>query len=179
MPFSLSRLASRADSLVPWLVLGVLAGFTYVKFVVAPYPGFTFNSSDGQVTAVFLLAEPDWRLRPGDRLLRVGPVAWSDFQADLGQRLLVGVQPGKTVSLQVERDGSPLALDWRYPGFNAEEFGYRLASEWFLAYLFWLAGAVTVLSLRPKDTLWRLLVAFNFLTAVWLAAGSGPDKWAW
>ncbi len=46
--------------------------------------------------------------------------------------------------------------------------------------LFWLAGTVAVLFLRPRNRRWLVLVAFNYLTVVWAATGlfSGT-RWAY
>jgi hypothetical protein len=48
-----------------------------------------------------------------------------------------------------------------------------LENEGWLALAFWAIGTLTLLVLRPKDERWRLMIGFNYLTAIWLAAGSG------
>lgn len=53
----------------------------------------------------------------------------------------------------------------------------NLNSGWWLPYVVWMAGTATLLFIRPKDLRWRLLVAFNYFTALWLVTGSGPAKW--
>jgi signal transduction histidine kinase len=158
-----------------WLVLGVLFFYSYAHFVVRPYAGFAFSGSS--VTAVYESGPSAATLQVGDELLRVGPVSWTDFAADLRQPLFEGVAAGEVVPLLVRRNGRVLLIPWHFPGFTYRQLQQRLLSSWWLAYLFWALAAVTYLLVRPKGTRWRLLVAFNLLTAVWLAAGSGPSAW--
>jgi signal transduction histidine kinase len=77
------------------------------------------------------------------------------------------------VPILVERNGQEIEVAWQYRAFHRDEFLDQLNSEWWIAYFFWLAGVLTVLLVRPKDTSWLLMVLFNFLTAIWLIAGSG------
>lgn len=166
------------EKLVPWLTLGLLIALTYTFFFRVPYAGF--NHSNGRVFAVHTTASPGNRILAGDRLLQVGDVKWSDFAGNLRQRLFEGVRPGQVIQIRVQRDGQEININWLFPGPTRSEVTERLTSGWYLAYLFWLAGFITVHFLRPKGALWRLLAGFNFLTAVWLAAGSGPSHWhAW
>ncbi|MFM8369106.1 MAG: hypothetical protein ACKOBD_10180, partial [Chloroflexota bacterium] len=66
-------------------------------------------------------------------------------------------------------------VQWELPGTNSGEVWEQLASEWPIAYFFWLAGTLTLLFLRPKDDRWLLLSAFNFVTAIWLGVGGGAS----
>lgn len=156
------------------LVLLVLAWFTYVHFFQVPYAGFDF--SNGQITYVFVPTS-DGSLQVGDQLIQVGDVTWADFAADVWQTFFNDVEPGQTVPIQVQRNGETLLVPWLFPGFTQAEFLSRLYGIWWLCYAFWFAGAFTYLFIRPKDTQWLLLIAFNFLTALWLAVGSGPSHW--
>ena len=113
----------------------------------------------------------------GDRLLQVGSLTWDAFHADLRKTFFEGVKPGEITPVTVERNGQTLTIPWRLPGFNRGELVNELASEWFLAYFFWAAGLITVMFLRPKDERWWLFMAFNFLTAIWLGAGSGLSNY--
>jgi signal transduction histidine kinase len=166
----LSRLP--LEQALPWLVLAILLTYTYAFFFQAAYPGFIFTPSPGTIKKVFVTSPPDASLQVADRLIQIGPVAWADYKANSRQTLFDGVQPGQIVPIVIERQGRPLTIPWVFPGPNQAEVEYRLNSEWFLAYIFWLAGTATLLFLRPKDTRWRLLIAFNFLTALWLEAGT-------
>jgi signal transduction histidine kinase len=158
-----------------WLVLGVLFFYSYAHFVARPYAGFAFSGSS--VTAVYESGPGAATLQVGDELLQVGPVSWDQFAANLRQPLFEGVAAGEVAPLLVRRDGRVLSIPWIFPGFTYRQLQQRLFNSWWLAYLFWALAVSTYLFVRPKGTRWRLLVAFNLLTAVWLAAGSGPSAW--
>jgi signal transduction histidine kinase len=159
------------ERVLPWFVLAVLLTYTYAKFFRHSY-GFRVDSSTASIVSVFeRRAEPT--LRVNDQIVRIGSVAWEEFQADLRRPFFEGYQPGEIVPLTVARDGQEISVRWKYPTFSRGEFLDQLNSEWWLAYFFWLAGVLTILLVRPKDTSWLLMALFNFLTAIWLIAGSG------
>lgn len=156
---------------LPWIVLGVLLFYSYVKFFHHPY-GFSWGSN-GKVYAVFV--EQPQSVMPGDQLVQVGSLAWQEFENDLRVTLFDGIKVGEVVPVVVERDGELITVQWELPGTNSGEVWEQLASEWPIAYFFWLAGTLTLLFMRPKDDRWLLLSAFNFLTAIWLGAGGGAS----
>jgi signal transduction histidine kinase len=73
----------------------------------------------------------------------------------------------------VERDGQKFLIPWTVRGPNSGEIRDLLISEGWLGFFFWAAGTFASLTLRPKDERWRLFIAFNYLTAAFLALGSG------
>lgn len=154
----------------PWLVLTLLLLITYGLFQ-RPYSGFDFSPSRRQVTIVYITADPEAALHIGDELVQIGPVLWADFATNLRQTLFDNVQPGQVVPIAVRRDGQAMTIPWVFPGHTRPEVLERLNSQWPLPYIFWLAGTMTLLLLRPKDERWRLLIAFNYLTAFWIAIG--------
>jgi signal transduction histidine kinase len=156
---------------VPVLVLLILLTYSYAKFYRHSY-GFRVEPSTGLVVLVFD-KQPEPTLRENDRILQIGSMRWEDFEADLSRSLFEGYTPGDTVPIRVERDGQQIDISWNYPHSNQEEFQDQFESEWWFAYLFWLAGVLTILLVRPKDDSWVLMTLFNFLTAIWLMAGSG------
>jgi signal transduction histidine kinase len=168
----LPRLWSLLERLLPWLVLALLLLFTYAYFFAMPYIGFRYSST-GQVVELYVNSAGDAGLQREDQLVQVGPVLWRDFYQDFRQMIFAGAQPGDVVNLIVERVGRRLTIPWTLPGPTSAELLQRLNNEWFLAYFFWLAGSLVLLSVRPKDARWRLLGAFCFLTALWLVTGSG------
>jgi signal transduction histidine kinase len=173
-----SRYWISLENTIPWCVLVVLATFTYAVFQQVPYAGFDWNYPDGRVFEIYVSTPPNSSLQLGDRLIKIGPTSLAGFQSDLRQTLFAGVQPGQAVPLLIQRgDSQPTTVYWTFPGFNLNEALARLGSEWWLTYVFWVAGTATLFLLRPKDTRWRLLIAFNFLTALWLAAGSNAAHW--
>jgi signal transduction histidine kinase len=155
---------------IPWLVLAILLTYSYTKFFQHPY-GFRWRSN-GIVDNLFVYPKPP-TLQLADKLMQVGPVLWADFNSDLRKTFFDGARTGDIVPIVVERGGQNLTIPWTYPGFNLGDFYDQLISEWILAYFFWIAGLLTVLLVRPKDVRWRLITAFDFLTAIWLIAGSG------
>lgn len=161
------------ENLLPWLVLAILLFFTHAKFL-EHWDGFRWSST-GSILYVFV-DRPDPTLKVGDQLVQIGPMSWDEFSSDLRRTFFQGVQADQIVDIVVERDGQQVTIPWQYPQYNRREFLDRLYSEWWLAYFFWLAGTFTSLLIRPRDIRWRLMVAFNFLTAIWLSAGSGPSS---
>lgn len=161
---------NRFESVLPWLMLALLGTFTYALFFQVPYAGLDFPV-DGKLIQVYVPNPSGPALQAGDQLLQVGSLTWAEFRRNLWQTVFVGLQPGEVVPLVIERNGQRLPVDWTFPGPTLPEVSARLSSEWLLPYFFWLAGTITLLFLRPKDDRWRLFIAFNFLTAVWLAVG--------
>lgn len=154
---------------VPWLVLAILLTYWYAKFFQHSF-GFRVDPSTGLVAFVFD-KQPEPTLRVGDRVLKIGSMTWQEFDADLSRFLLEGYKPGDTVPIQVERGGQKIDIPWSYPYWNEAEFWDQATSEWWLAFIFWLAGILTVLLVRPKDASWVLMSLFNFLTAAWMVCG--------
>lgn len=159
------------EQVLPWLVLGILLTYSYAKFFMHSY-GFRVSPSSGVIGVVFD-RQPEPTLRENDRILQIGSMPWEDFQADLSRPFFEGYKPGQVVPITVERAGQKIDISWTYPAFHWDEFRDQLNSEWWIAYFFWLAGVLTILLVRPRDTSRRLMAIFNFLTAIWLIAGSG------
>ncbi|MCI0577679.1 MAG: hypothetical protein L0331_15945, partial [Chloroflexi bacterium] len=157
----------------PWLVLLILFIFTYARFIRLPYAGLRYGP-EGEIVELYV--GPEAGVRLDDQLIRVGAVSWADFQNNPRQVLFDGRRRGEIVPLEIQRDGQTVSIAWRFPGPTFQEFIQRLNSEWWLAYVFWLAGTATALLIRPRDARWRLLVAFNYLTAIWIIIG-GVASW--
>jgi len=162
------------ERILPWLLLILLGIFTYAYFTQVPYPGFQMTS--GGVYEIFV--DPtNAALQVGDQVIQVGEIAMETFLSDLRLTVFDGAQPGQHIPLVVERGGQTLTIDWVYPGLNQTGLLQRLNSQWWLPYIFWMAGTAALFFIRPKDTRRKLLIAFNFLTAIWLVMGSGVSKW--
>ncbi|MCX6045427.1 MAG: hypothetical protein NT075_09950 [Chloroflexi bacterium] len=161
---------------LPWLVLVVLALYTYVELSYAPYVGFRF-ASNSEINGVFVTNPGGMNLQEGDRLIQVGSVTWHEYSTNLRQPLFEGIETDQILPIIVERNHQLLTIPWLIQGPSPSEIIDRVINTWWLAYVFWLAGAATLLFLRPKDTRWRLLSAFYFLTAIWLVAGN-VSHWA-
>ena len=56
---------------------------------------------------------------------------------------------------------------------NAQYDGLLLIGALSIAcFPFWLAGTAVLLFLRPRDQRWRILIAFLYLTSIWIVIGS-------
>lgn len=177
MSQKLTDLRKFGETLFPWLVLLVLLFYSYVWFFVVPDPGFDYSASDNSIHVFSDEFVSNDQLQLGDKLLRVGDVTVEQYEADLSQSLFQDAVPGQTVELLIERDGQTLLVPWQMPARSVNTILNRLTNIWWVAYFFWLAGLATSYLVRPKDLRWRLLILFNFLTAIWLAAGGGPSHW--
>ncbi len=160
-----------AEYALPWVVLAILIIYTYAKFFQHAY-GFAWTSDT--IDYVFINQEGP-TLMAGDRLVQIGPLSWDAYQGDLRRAFFEDARPGEVAAVVVERDGALLTIPWKLPGPNQGELQSQIFSEWPIAYFFWLTGALTLLFLRPKDERWQLLLAFNFLTAIWLGVGGGAS----
>jgi len=167
--YSLGNFVERT---IPWLVLTLLLLFTYAKFFEHPYAGFRVNS-DGYVLYIFVEQNAKPALELNDRLIQAGSLRWADFKSDYRKLIFENVQPGEIVLLTIQHAGEEITIPWKYPGPNRGEIADLLINEGWLAYVFWLCGTLALFSLRPRDERWRLMIAFNYLTAIWLTVGSG------
>ena len=155
------------------IVLVILLTLTYGFFFEAPYSGFYFNPTDGRILQFFVDVETEPTLHIGDILKQVGSISWESYdEKNRNQMFFEDVQPGQIVDIIVDRNGSTLVIPWKFPGFNWPEFNGRFFNLWGLPYFFWFFGMLTQLLIRPKDSRWRLMIAVNYLTAIWLIAGS-------
>jgi signal transduction histidine kinase len=158
------------ERVLPWVVLAIVLTYSYAKFFAHPYG--IWWTADGTVDSVFV-NEREPTIHRGDKLLQVGSLSFEAFRADLRQELFGSLKAGQSIAVVVDRHDQIISVPWRLPGTNAAEMQDQLYSEWFLAYFFWVAGMLTLLVLRPRDSRWSLLSVFDFLTSIWLISGSG------
>jgi signal transduction histidine kinase len=159
-------------------VLIILVAYSYARVFEFPYIGFDFNPRDGTVTEIFSDMNESQALRPNDRLLQVDAVRWEDYRMNIRQPLFGNVRPGDTITLLVQRGDQEVTVFWEIPHPNAAEIADRFSTIW-LPYIFWIAGTATLFHMRPKDLRWRLLIAFNYLTALWLVVGLASFGSTW
>lgn len=151
-------------------VLAVLVLYTYVEIFAAPYMGFHVRLPGGEISKIYDQDRSGSALRIGDRLLHAGEISWEAYYQDLRQPLFGRLKPGDQIILQVARGDQEITIPWVIRPPTWIEITDRLDMIW-LPYVFWAAGTATLMLVRPRDTLWRLLVAFNYLTAIWLVTG--------
>lgn len=164
------------ERFAPWLVLVLLLALTYAYFFQAPYLGFRY-SGNGEIIEVY---PPGSELRAGDQILSIDSITWEQFDADLTQGWLEQqAGPGNGVPVRFTRDGREHEILWTLPGATTEEIFERINSQWWIGYVFWLAGTATMFLVRPRDRRWLLLVLFNYVTAIWLTAGNVSSWHVW
>lgn len=164
---------------ISFLVLLVCLFYTLAYVFLVPYPGI--DLSPGAVGWVVVRmdlcdAHPGWcetnpgRLQVGDQLITLGDLLYEHYRLDRRQVRFSGYGPGDLVPVSLIRAGERQAIQWLMPTVTPANRIERLSS--LLFYLpFWLAGTAVLLLLRPRNDRWRLLISFNYLTAIWLAAG--------
>ncbi len=167
-----SLIYSALSSSPTWITFAIVMTYTAALFFGKPYVGFEFEGSTGEIAQINDRGANGDALQLGDILLEVNSVAFDEFLQDLYKPLLVDVEPGDSISLVILRDGTRIPIDWITPGPSPREVVGRLASQWFLPFLFFGFGLATFLFIRPKDARWRLLIAFNYLSAIWLSTTS-------
>jgi signal transduction histidine kinase len=161
----------------PTLMLALLFFFTYGIFIRAPYIGLYFNPTDGRILQIYI---PSESLHLDDTLIKVGDISVQDhYENNRQQGLFNGVKDGETVTIIVNRNGEEITIPWKIPGFNQAEFYARFFNVWWLAYIFWFFGFTAQMFVRPKDTRWRLLVASNYLTGLWVILGALSARHLW
>ena len=160
-----------AEFWLPALVLGVLLLFTYARFYMVSYIGFQYNGATGEISGVHDLGRR-LDLAVGERILEVNGEPWSEIVASHSLHPLATAQAGETLSLLVEGESRQREVQWQVPGFNSAEFTSRLINTWVLSYVFWLAGTITLVLVRPRDLRWALLIALNYVTAIWFLVGT-------
>ena len=164
------KLGQIAGHILPWFVLAILLLYTYAGFFERPYLGFRLDSI-GYITEIYADHNSERSLQLGDRLIQVGSLRWDDFKADLHKPFSSEAQPGQVISLLIERDHQLRDVSWVFPGPTLGEILGSIFNGGWLAYIFWFVGSLTLLNLRLKDELSRLMIAFNYLTAIWVIAG--------
>lgn len=167
-------LRTNFELVLPWLILVILLVYSYAKLFEHPYVGFRWENS-GRIMVVFVNRQAPNSIQVEDRLIQVGSTRMDDYIADDGKLLFSGYRPGQVVPLTIERGGQQMTIDWELPGFNEAEFLDQARSEMWLAFVFWIVGTLAFFYLRPKNQTWGLMVALNYVTALWIGFGGGAS----
>jgi len=155
--------------------LGIIITYHIGYLYTGPFPGFKYDPNDGEITEIYVEDEAT-DLQIGDAIVSIGPITFEEFSANPNLQFWSGLKPGDPVPMLVDRAGETIEITSTYPGRTQAEIYARLNSQWWMAYIFWIAGLAVYLLIRPRDTLWQLLVAFNLLTTLWFTTGSGPSR---
>lgn len=158
------------DTLFTWATLVVILIYLTVFFLIKPYIGFGYTS-EGVINEIFNKDKESCspELTKDDQIETFQGVAWEKFSEKSFQGILQDVETGSTISLTLL--GRDELVSCRVLAWESQEFIQRVNSLWWLALVFWLAGAMSVWFVRPKDGLRRALIAVSFFTAIWIAAG--------
>ena len=158
------------------LVLLVCLFYTYAAVFQAPYPGFdwggdwTINRVDPCQAGIEGCTTEQNTIHLGDQILVIGNLTFDTYLSDRTQVPFKGYQTGESVPITFRRAGEVQTINWQMLGpTSAAQLNRLIALLLFSP--FWLAGTTILFLLRPHDLRWRLLVAFSYLTAIWVAAG--------
>jgi signal transduction histidine kinase len=167
------------EQIISIIVLLILLFYTVSDLFVGPYIGFHFEFINGRITHLFTIVDGSDPLLIGDIVENIDNVSLVSFQSNITQSFFADAAPGDIVEILVTRDGRSEMVNWILPEFNSVEFAERLSNIWWLAYIFWFAGLLTVLLIRPIDLRQQLLVTFFFLTALWIGLGAFGRDHLW
>ena len=155
--------------ILPWAVFSILLLYTYAKFFEHPYYGFRWDAGTQEITTIYTGQDG---LQVKDRIIQIGPMNLVDFESRYWSKIYMP-EKGEIIPVIMERNGQELTVPWKTPGPNPNEIFDLLFNESWIAIAFWGAGTLALFNLRPMDERWQLMIAFNYLTALWLILGSG------
>ncbi len=165
--------------MLPIAVLVLLLCLFYILAFafLAPFPGMDLNS-EWRVLSLDSMCSGEAapcqvggdRLSAGDHMVSIGGLTFGEYRSSRTSMPFAGYKRGEVAPITFQHDGQTVNAGWRVLGPTRPARLVRLSSLLFIL-PFWLAGTVVLLFLRPRDTRWFLLIAFNYLTAVWLAVG--------
>ncbi|MCG8459916.1 MAG: hypothetical protein MI919_26850, partial [Holophagales bacterium] len=161
---------------------GLLTG----SFLILFYCVYCAYLSVVEVNLRFILDPPNWTvlsrdrscdqageacLQKGDRVLRMGTLDLETFRSNPLVSLYRDWENEPDIAHPVvyERDGEIRAI-WLKP-YPKIRWGSRKYAVWFFPLMFWVAGTIAVLFLRPRDGRWLVLVLLCYNTALWGASG--------
>ncbi|MEM8997065.1 MAG: hypothetical protein AAGF23_19940, partial [Acidobacteriota bacterium] len=165
---------SRRDAfLLPacFAVLGLCLFWIYA-FATQPYLGLSFGPGDWIVDSPpdQCRDSPAACPRSGDQILSIGSV---DKETFIDDRTLfafrdVPEDPREQVAVVFSRNGEVYTSFLRNTGV---QMSAALLTMCLFPLVFWLAGTVAALFLRPRDAQWAVLIILFFDTALWGASG--------
>ncbi|HCB50362.1 MAG TPA: hypothetical protein DEP47_12785, partial [Chloroflexi bacterium] len=155
----------------PILALSIVVLLVYFYFTIlfiwfTPYPGFAFTAtSEG------------WRVNDSTQLvfevdqvlIQIGELTYQQYRDDIFSMPFDGYEPGDVVTNVITNDGQIIEVQMPEPRLD-DMLRRLVATLWFFP--FWLAGTAVLLFLRPRDLRWKLLIAFLYLTSLWIVVGS-------
>ena len=172
-------LVEGALAIISVLVLIVCLFYLLIYGFLVPYPGIGLETGDEGWVVIALDAcdtHPGWcetnlnLIHVGDEVVAIGDLNYDEYRQDRRKVRFGGYGPGDFVPITSIQDGEEQTFFWQMPRITISNRLERLFSALFFL-PFWLVGTAVLLFLRPRSNGWRLLVALNYLTAIWLAVG--------
>ncbi|GAB4264607.1 MAG: hypothetical protein Kow0080_03870 [Candidatus Promineifilaceae bacterium] len=103
-----------------------------------------------------------------DVIVTIGNLTFDAFLADRTLTPFAEYGAGDHVPIQLLENNRSVQIRMPVPSTSDRVLRLIHISGWFLP--FWLAGSMALLSLRPRDNRWLLLVVLFYALAVWVAA---------
>jgi signal transduction histidine kinase len=153
------------------IIFACLLVYTYGYIEKVPYIGFLVGTKKGMIVEVYDGKAHDQYLQVGDVIQQIDGQDWQSYIKDRSKLFFREYEPGDKINLLVKRNGLSREVVWQAPGRNPEAVIGRVKTAPWLAYLFWIFGLLTILTIRPTDTRWILLGLINNLFALWAASG--------
>lgn len=150
------------------LVLLIACWFTQVSVSQPDLDGLVLSPRTWIVLEVPECTSAGACLEVGDQVERIGELDRDTFQERRYVGLLSGAGSGDTVEVVALRNGERFTTALS-TARTVGAFEFLKASLFSL--IFWLVGTGVALLVRPRSTSWLVLVALNYTTSVWLAAG--------
>lgn len=159
---------------LPWLVLVVFLAYSYAQLTVSPYSGLNVNPESGEILEV-LVENSELETHDFIRLRNT-----AEFDRDAFEQALRDRKPGEILELSViTPDGQAKDLDWVMPVRpSAGEVRTRLQMLW-ISGVFLFFGFLVTYRVPLHDRRWAALIAFDFVTALWILWGSFTFYPAW
>jgi HD-GYP domain-containing protein (c-di-GMP phosphodiesterase class II) len=174
------KVINAAFVMISILTLGVCLSYTIASIYLGPFPGIEFTT-DWTISRILECQKGDAyceadrnTLRVGDQITAIGNLSFKEHLADKNIIPFFGYRPGDIARISIIRAGEMLSVDWRMP----IPLLSTILTTWaqtFIYIPFWLAGTIVLFLIQPHDRRWRLLILFNYITALYLAIGMALD----
>ncbi len=166
----------KVDLLLVLVSLLVLLPCVYYPYAASsPDFGFALSNTDWKVVSSSACERhPETCLKIGDQVLSIAGVDFHRFihERQLSIKKLFGADG--VVRMRLIRNHQVLTRNVK---IRSERIDFtQLLLSVLAPLIFWLMGTVVIIFLRPRDERWLILVLFSYVTAVWIAAGTGQRE---
>ena len=164
------------ETILPVILLIYLSVNTTYFFFFTPYTGIDLNSS-GVVNDLEVAPVDNEAIRADDIIYRINGKLYENYDSNLAAPpIWRGYKPGETISVTILKDGKEQEKSYTLPTQILPQITNRFLSQWFMPYLFFVAGLMGLLFLRPRNSQRNLFILFNFLIAIWFSASNLSAK---